>query len=802
MIKNYFKIAWRSLTRHRGFSFINIFGLASGLACSLLIFLFVKDEKSYDRFNKDSENIYRVVKDFVNDDGTKLPDATTPPALAPAMQKEIPGIATVTRVFPNWGGNFLITYGDKKITEEKVYRVDSSFFDVFSFPLIQGDKKKVFEQINSIVVTESAAKRYFGKENPMGKVLHFDNLGDMAVTGIMKDVPAASHFHFDFLISVRKLAGNIDANWGFYNFYTYIKLKEHTDAASLTKKIQDLYKRNVENGPNIFYIQPLKDIHLTSNLKWELEPNSDKLYVYIFTIIAIFILLIAGINYVNLATAKASVRAKEVGVRKVAGAFRSSLVNQFLIESVITCSIACGLAIVIAQLLLPTVNTLTHKHLMVLGDPTTLIYMIVAALLLGVVAGFFPAFYLSSFKPIIVLKGLKLNEKRTLGLRKALVIVQFTISITLIIGALIISQQIHFVQSAKLGLNKDQVLVVKNAGYLSRSDRNAFQYSALQLPGIKNVATCDGVVGGLNWTNSLRYRGSENSQLVNFLSVGNDFLNVLGIQIKEGRNFSEKFPGDTLNNGIPGGSLDQNIGSAILNETAVKELGIPSPAVGKQLFWGNDADTMYYVTIVGVTKDFHFTSLRNEIKPFAFFLTNRRVDNFTIKLSTDNLKGSLAHLENTWKKFSPERPFEYNFLDATYAGLYQAETRFQKVFISLVILGIVIACLGLFGLSTFAAQQRVKEIGIRKVLGASVSNVVGLLSKDFLKLVIAALILAVPIAWYFMNKWLEDFAYRIHIQWWIFIVAAIIAIAIAFITISFQAVKSGIANPIKSLRTE
>jgi putative ABC transport system permease protein len=636
----------------------------------------------------------------------------------------------------------------------------------------------------------------------MGKVLKIDPLGELAVTGVLKDVPPNSHFHFDFLISVRKLSGNIDANWNFYNFYTYAKLKPNSNIATVTKKIQDIYKKNNENATNIFYVQALNDIHLTSNLKWELEPNSDKLYVYIFTIIAIFILLIAGINYVNLATAKASARAKEVGVRKVAGAFRSSLVSQFLVESVITCSIACILAIIIAQLLLPTVNTLTNKHLTVAGDPIIIIYMAGTSLLLGIVAGFFPAFYLSSFKPIFVLKGLKLSEKRTLGIRKTLVIVQFTISITLIIGALIISQQMHFIQSAKLGLDKEQVMVVKNAGNLSRSNSNAFQNNALQLPGIKDIATCDGVVGGLNWTNTLRYKGAQNSQLVNFLSVGNNFLNVMGIQLKEGRNFSEKFPGDTLNNGIPGGPLEQNIGSAILNETAVKELGIPSPAVGKQLFWSSDADTMYYITVVGISKDFHFTSLRNEIKPFAFFLSNRRVDNFTIKLSTDNLKGTIANLENTWKKFSPDRPFEYNFLDQTYAGLYQSESRFQKVFISLVILGIVIACLGLLGLSTFAAQQRIKEIGIRKVLGASVPNVVGLLSRDFLKLVLTALILAVPIAWYFMNNWLEDFAYRIHIQWWIFILAAIIAMVIAFFTISFQAIKAAIANPVKSLRTE
>ncbi len=802
MIKNYFKIAFRNLLRYKGFSFINIFGLATGMACSLLIFLFVKDEKSYDRFNKDSENIYRVVKDFVNDDGSRLPDATTPPALAPALQRDIPEVMHVTRVFPNWGSNFLITYGDKKITEEKLYRVDSSFFDVFTFPFIKGNAKNAFKEVNSIIVAETAAKRYFGDDDPMGKTLHVDELGDMMVTGILKDVPPNSHFHFDFLVSIRKFSGNIDGAWGWYNFYTYVKLKSHTDIAGFTKKVQGIYKRNNTNATNIFYVQPLTDIHLTSNLKWELEPNSDKLYVYVFTIIAIFIILIAGINYVNLATAKASVRAKEVGVRKVAGAFRSSLMNQFLVESVITCLIASVLAIIIAQLLLPIVNTLTQKQLTVIGNPSVLIYMTLAALFLGVVAGFFPALYLSSFKPILVLKGLKLNERKTLGFRKALVIVQFTISITLIIGALIISQQVHFIQSAKLGLNKDQVLIINNAGYLSRSDRNAFQNSVLQMQGVKDIATSDGVVGGQNWTTMMRMKGAQNSQLVNFLSVGNSFLDALNIQLKEGRNFSEKFPADTMNNGIPGGPLDQNIGSVILNETAVKDLGIPAPASGRQVLWSSDADTMYYLTIVGVAKDFHFTSFRNQIKPFAFVRIPGRVANFTVKLSTGNMRGSLAQLENIWKKLSAGRPFQYSFLDETYANLYKSETRFQKVFISLVILGIFIACLGLLGLSTFAAQRRIKEIGIRKVLGASVASITGLLSKDFLKLVVIALILAIPVSWYAMDKWLQDFAYRIHIQWWVFIVAAIIAILIAVITISFQAIKAALANPVKSLRTE
>lgn len=800
MIKNYFKIAFRNLLRYKGFSFINIFGLATGMACSLLIFLFVKDEISYDRFHKNAENIYRIVKDFVNDDGSRLPDATTPPAVAPAIQKEIPEVQNVTRVFPGWGRDFLIKYGDKNFLEQNLYRVDSSFFDVFTFPLLKGNAKTAFTNINSIVLTQSAAKKYFGNEDAIGKTLSVDDLGDMMVSGVLKDIPSNSHFHFDFLISVRKFPGDFDGNWNWYNFYTYAKLKPNTDVAAFTKKLQDIYKRNDRDAKNIFYTQRLTDIHLTSNLKWELEPNSDKLYVYVFTIIAIFIILIAGINYVNLSTAKASVRAKEVGVRKVAGAFRSSLVNQFLIESIITSLIAAILAVIIAQLLLPVVNNLTLKHLTVIGNPSVLVYMTLAALFLGVIAGFFPAVYLSSFKPILVLKGLKFSEKGTLNVRKALVIVQFTISIVLIIGALIISQQMQFILSAKLGLNKDEVLIVKNS--FAAQDRRAFLNEISQLPGVKKATAADGVVGGQNWTNGMRLKGSQNSQLINFLSVGYDFTEAMGMQIKEGRSFSSKFPADTMNNGIPGGPLDQNIGSVMVNETAVKDLGIPEPVIGKQLLWGDDNDTMYYVTIVGVLKDFHFTSLKNQIKPFAFINNPRRQWYFTIKLSTDNLKATVAQLENTWKKFSSDRPFEYTFLDETYTKLYQSETRFQKVFISLVVLGIIIACLGLLGLSTFAAQRRVKEIGIRKVLGASAASVVTLLSKDFLKLVIIALILAIPIAWFAMNKWLQDFAYRIHIQWWVFMIAAFITILIAWITISTQAFKAASANPVKSLRTE
>lgn len=802
MIKNYFKIAWRSLLKYKGYSFINIFGLATGMACSLLIFLFVKDELSYDRYHKNAPTIYRVVKDFINDDGSRIPDATSPAALAPAMQREIPEVEGVTRLMPNWGGSWLVEYGDKKITEQKFWRADSNFFDVFTYSFIKGNPKTALNDVTSVVITETVAKRYFGNEDPMGKTLKISCCGgSLKVTGVIKDVPANSHFHFDLLSSFRQL-GNLDNNWGQYNYYTYAKIKTGTNIETLTKKIQETYKRNQEENYSVFYVQQLTDIHLTSHLKWELEPNGDRLYVYVFAIIGLFILLIAAINYINLSTAKSSLRTKEVGVRKVSGAMRSSLVKQFLFESLVTCFLSSLLAIGIAQLLVPVVNDITLKKLSVLGNPLTLGFMILAALFVGLVAGLFPALYLSSFKPILVLKGLKLNERGALTLRKALVVVQFTISCVLIIGALIIAQQMTFIQNAKLGVDKEQVVVIKNSGSMPLSDRNAYLNTIKRLPGVKKAASGNFSLGEGFSTTRLSVKGSDQEIQLNFANVGFDYLDVVGIEMKEGRGFSAKYPADTMNNGIPNGPLEQNIGGIVINETAVKEFGLGYPAVGKQFLWGDDGDTSYYVSIIGVTKDFHFTSLKNEVKPFGFICVPRNGFNFTIKLSADNIKSTLSQLEREWKNFRAKRDFEYVFLDDTFSKLYASEARFQKLFISLVILGILIACLGLLGLATFSAQQRVKEIGVRKVLGASVPHVVALLSKDFLKLVLIALVLAIPIAWYLMNEWLKDFAYRVNIEWWIFIVAAIIAIIIAFITISTQAIKAAISNPVKSLRTE
>jgi putative ABC transport system permease protein len=802
MFRNYFKIAVRNLWKNKGLSFINIFGLATGMACSLLIFLFVTDELSYDRFNKDADRIYRVVKDFVNDDGSRLPDATTPPAAAPAIQKEIPGIEHVTRVFPSWGNNFLITYKDKHIYEEKLYRIDSSFFDVFTFPFVEGNAKTALKEVNSIVLTQTAAKKYFGAEDPMGKVLHIDVLGDAKVSGVLKNVPENAHFHFDFLIPVRKFSGNIDGNWGWYNFYTYIKLQPHVSIADVEPKIQAIYKRNNPEEKNVYYTQPLTNIHLDSNLKWELEVNGERLYVVVFAIVGLLIILIAAINYINLVTARSSLRAKEIGIRKVSGAYHSSLIKQFLLESVITCMLAAVVALIIAQLLLPVVNSITAKHLALFSAGSFVtIYFLFGALLIGILAGLFPAVYLSSFKPIIVLKGNKITEKGIFNLRKTLVVVQFTISIALIAGSLIIYQQVNYIQSAKLGLNKDQVAVIRDFAALTRSQKTSFQDELLRIPGVKDVAAADGVVGGQNWTTGLNVKGSKNSQLINFLSVGYDYLNVLGIQIKEGRGFSSDFPADTLSD-VSNKTLEQDIGSIILNEKAVKDLDVSSPVIGQKIQWGSDGDTSYYLKVIGVTKDFHFASFRNEIKPFAFVVSPRRLDNLTVKLSTKNISFAMQQIENKWKQFALDRPLQYFFLDETFAQLYKAETNFQKVFIVLVILSIVIACLGLFGLAAFTAEQRTKEIGIRKVLGASVTGIITMLSKDFLNLVIISIVIATPLAWWVMQAWLQNYAYRIQINGWIFLVAALLSILIAVITVSFQAIKAAIANPVKSLRTE
>lgn len=465
--------------------------------------------------------------------------------------------------------------------------------------------------------------------------------------------------------------------------------------------------------------------------------------------------------------------------------------------------LAAIVSFVMAQLVLPAINTITGKDLSLFPQGNYFMPLLVVgfAVLLGMIAGIYPAIFLSSFEPIKVLKGERLSGFRRFSLRKVLVVTQFTISIALIIGAIIVIQQINFVQNAKLGINKDHVMMINDVGYLNRADRQKLKNDLLQLPGIKTVAASDGVVGGQNWTTTLRPKGTQNGQLVNFLSVDDSYKEALNMELKEGRFFSQTFLSDTTNNGIPG-TTDRDAGGIVLNETAVKDLQIPTPVLGQQLVWGTDNDTTWYVRVIGVVKNFHFTSMKNEIKPFAFLWQPNRVGNFTVKLDGSDMQGKIAGIKTVWGKNVTSRPFQYSFLDETYARQYKSEMNFKTIFFYITFIAIFIACLGLFGLSSFIMEQKTKEIGIRKVLGASVSGLVGLLSKDFVRLILIAAVIAFPIAWFAMNKWLQDFVYRINIGWWVFAAAAVIAIIIAFITISTQAIKAALTNPVKSLRTE
>jgi putative ABC transport system permease protein len=798
MLKNFLTIAFRNLVRHKGFSIINIFGLAIGITCCIIVSLFIKDELSYDKQNDHADRIYRVVKNFVNDDGSSTPDATTSPAIAAAIQKDIPEIEYVAKLFPKpWGNNFYVRYGEKKFMEENIYHADASLFDVFSFPFIKGDPKTALNNPNAIVLTESTAKKYFGNENPLGKRLEVDDWAPCVVTAVIKDIPANAHFSFDILVPLTRFMNDpsrpANTFWGWYSFYTYIKLKPGADIAAVDKKIRGIFKKNQPQSKDYFYSQPLTSIHLTSNLHSELKPNSDKIYSWIFGTIALFILLIACINYINLTTARFSLRAKEIGIRKVAGATKPALIRQFLSESVLLSLLASVVAIILAQLILPEVNIITNKQLVLMpgGNMRIPCFVFFLTIVVGVLAGLYPAVYLSSFQPAKVLKGEKLAGAKNISFRKILVVTQFSIFMIMITGTITIIQQVNFIQNSKLGLDKNHVIVVNDIAYLNGSEKTMLKNEFLQVPGVKTVAAADGVPGGVSWTRNVRYKGSQSNQLINTLSVDEDFTAALGMEIKEGRNFYHSSASDT--------SIE-----TILNETAARELGIPAPFTGQQIIWNEDqhAKQKYYATIVGIVKDFHFASMKNEIKPFVFVANKNRRWNYTIKLSGANIGQAIAGLKKIWDKNIQARPFQYAFLDETYAKLYASEMNFKQIFTWFTFVAIFIACLGLLGLSAFISEQRTKEIGIRKILGASVADIAVMLSANFVRLIAIASVISFPVAWWTMHIWLRNFAYRIDISWWTFPAATSFGFLTAIITIGFHAIKAAIANPVKSLRAE
>lgn len=809
MFSNFLKTAWRNLLKNKVFSFINILGLAIGLCCFLLITMYVVDETSFDKFNKKADRIYRINSD-IRFGGTDLVLPVTSDIMGATLKKDYPQVEEFTRIYASSGAK-LIKKGNEYINEGAVAHADSTIFRVFTLPAIAGDVNTALNEPNTVVITESTAKKYFGSTDAIGKTIETnDNTSTLyKVTAVIKDIPQNSHFNFDFLFSM----DNVDYGWNNYlshNFYTYLLLTPGTDYKEFEKKFLEYTERYVipqakqlmqissisdfeKAGNKLQYsLIPVTKIHLYSDRQFELSAGGNIQYVYIFSVVAIIILLIACINFMNLATARSANRAREVGIRKVLGTEKRQLIAQFLSESTLMVFIGLALAVVLAALILPLFNNIANKSLTL----TTLFswkfipVLILLPFVVGLMAGSYPAFFLSAFKPIEVLKGkLKLGSKSG-GFRSVLVVVQFAASIILIIGTIIIFRQLNYIQTKNLGFNKDQVLIINDAYALDQKTQ-AFKNEMLQVPGV-----ISGTFSGfLPVTNSSRNDNtfstqptmdSKNGFNMQVWRIDYDYLSTMGMQIGKGRNFSKDFGSDSS--------------AIILNETAAKIMGYDDP-IGKKVYTFNDDLSVRTYEVIGVVKNFHFETLKQNIGPLSFRL-GRSTGLASFKVESAKIPAILKQAQAKWKAMAPGMPFSHRFLDESFDEMYRTERRVSSIALTFAVLAVFVACLGLFGLASFIAEQRTKEIGIRKVLGLSVEGIVKLLSKDFLKLVLIAFVLGSPFAWWAMHTWLQDFAYRVDISWWVFALAGVLALMIAMITVSFQAIKAALSNPIKSLRTE
>ncbi len=808
MIRNYLKIAWRNLLKNKTFSFINIFGLAIGLCCFLLISLYVIDELSYDLHFKNADRIYRVNSD-IRFGGTDIKMSQSADPMGAVLKKDYPQVEQFTRLYTNYGGNF-VKKGNEFITEDRIAHADSTFFDMFSIPVLEGNPKTALDAPNTAAISEAMAKKYFGTNQAVGKTLEIgvSEKTIYNVTAVYANIPSNTHFNFDFILSM----DNVNYDWGNFlshNFSTYIRLREGTDYQVFNKKFDKLIDRYIlpqakqfmeiktmddfkKAGNELNYsLFPMTDIHLKSDRSFEINVGGDIQYVYIFGAVALFLLLIACINFMNLSTARSANRAKEVGIRKVLGTEKSTLMGQFIAESALTSYIAMALALSLIAFLIPSFNELAAKSFSfsTLFTFQFLPILLLLPLLVGVLAGYYPAFFLASYKPIEVLKS-KLNSGfAKSNLRSILVTFQFVVSLTLIIATVIVYRQLNFIQTKNVGFSKDQVLVLDGTASL-KENKEAFKNEVKQMVGVKMAAQSQ----YLPVKNSSRSDNTfskdavmtdKNGFNMQDWNIDYDYIPTLGMEIAKGRNFSREFGSDSS--------------AIIINETVAKMLEYDDP-IGKQIYT-QDGNNSKAFTIVGVVKNFHYESMRENIGALCFRLGSGRNGMF-FKINTSNTAQLITQIEAKWKQIAPEMPFNYRFLDDSFDEMYRAEQRIGKVALIFAFLTILIACLGLFGLVTYMTEQRIKEIGIRKVLGASIPSIVGMLSKDFLKLVLISICIASPLSYFAMKNWLQDFAFSIDIEWWIFVVAGLGAIAIAFLTVGYQSVKAALMNPVESLKTE
>jgi putative ABC transport system permease protein len=773
MLKNYLKIAFRVIKKHKGYSFINIAGLAVGIASCVLILLWVQDELSYDTFHKNYKELYRTV---LNVEGQWY--SSSPWALAPILKSEYPEVLAATRYRNN---TLLVTYGDKSFNEQFAF-VDPDFFEIFTFPLIQGDSTNPFPTLYSVVITERTAARYFGREDPIGKAVTLNDRTKFSVTGVIENVPSNSSLQFDILAPV-KIFGEETLNSWALESGSFLLLQKNASPDSLGEKIAGITMEHDKRTDQTVttYIRPLSRMHL-----YPLNGGGNIIYIYIFSTIAIFILLIACINFMNLATARGSTRAKEVGMRKVVGARRDHVIKQFFGESLLLSFIALILAIGLVALFLPGFNNLAQKDLRLDlgGNLSFLLGLIGITLFTGMISGSYPALFLSAFHPVKVIKGSYSGSSAKPLLRKSLVVIQFTIAIVLIIGTLIMSRQLNYIRNKELGFNRQQVISLPmNPGL--RETYESFKNELLQHSAVMSVTSATSrptQVGNINpvyWEG----RGPEQYETMNFIACDYDYIKTFEMEIVQGRDFSRDFPTDLQN--------------YIVNEEAVKFMGLEDP-VGKLFsIWENKGQ------IIGVVKNFHSRSLHNEIVPVCITLNQNWAPNYVfVRLKPDNISQALGEVEEIWKKFSPHFPFAYQFLDEVFEEQYRTDQRTGAIFKYFAILAVFISCLGIFGLSAFTAEQRTKEIGIRKVLGASISGIVSLVSKEFIILLALANAIAWPAAYFLTKRLLDNYAYRTNITVWIFLTAGALALVIALFSVSFQALKAARTDPARALRYE
>ena len=823
MFKNYLKTAWRNMRRNRVNSILNISGLAIAMACVIMIGLYVRDELSYDQFFANADHIFQLNMVFTDNGVENRAGGNTAPAVGPTLKNMYPEVESYARVYRP--GDVVVRYdGTAKAedfySEKNILAVDSNFLQIFNYQLLRGDAAACLQKPNSVVITEAMGKKYFADQDPIGKILLFDaDRKPFVVTAVLKNIPTNSSFKFDMLAPITAYAEVKKRSWNWFwlQVNTWVKLKNNVpvDAASMAKleaKFPEMVKEHafnrgqsyeefVKKGTRLSYsLMPFTTVHLHAipmQVPARLTTLSDIKYVYIFSIIALFIMILACVNFMNLSTAQSATRAKEVGIRKVMGSLRTQLIRQFLTEAMLYSFVATVISLVLVLLLLKPFNEVSGKSLVFNSIVTGHIWLLVLGLCLftGLLAGLYPAFYLTSFKPVEVLKGMKLfkNNIGNLLVRNGLVVFQFTISVVLIICTIVVFEQLKYEQNKDLGLNKENVVVIANTKRLGNNEES-FREELTKQPGVIDASISSSIPTKGNFGDSYVAESvGTDKPLVSDIDlssfmVDNDFVATLKMQILDGRNFSTEF---------------NDSASVIINETAAKQIGWKEP-VGKYLAYPGNAQRF---KVIAVVKDFNVTSLHELVEPFALFNTASKTYNLhtsfvSVRFQPGKINEEISGLEAMWKKFAPATPLDFSFLDSEFDGLYRSEQHMGTVFGIFTFLSIFVACLGLFGLSIFTAERRKKEIGVRKVLGASVQNVVGLLSREFLKLVTIAALVAFPVAWLAMNKWLEDFAYRISIGWWVFLIAGAGAMAIALVTVSFQAIKAAVANPVKTLRSE